>query len=306
LLRSEVVKKGTVLTLALSAILLVSLQALGLAESEVAQERISAFGENPNTVASVLSVGMLSLVGLAYGRREIDKKVRLLAWLSCGILLISIVRTGSRGDVIALVIGLLIFIMKPDRLWQNIKTGSILLLVIGSLVFVSYQVAPVRERWERTYFEGEVAGRDYISAAAWEMFLEKPIIGWGPVNHYHELGYRIGKPTMDPHNLYLWLMLETGLLGAIPFFSGLMICWIFVWKTRRNSQGVLPLAMLTLLLLVNIKGTGYLDKYFWIVLAYAYASGVRVTIPRYRRVSLAAIRSLTRRAMSRTAYAPNS
>src|SRR5262249_39885652 len=69
LMRSERVKKGTVLALALSCSVLAFLQALGITNSNVAQERISAFGENPNTLASVLSLGLLALVGVAYARK---------------------------------------------------------------------------------------------------------------------------------------------------------------------------------------------------------------------------------------------
>jgi O-antigen ligase len=97
------------------------------------------------------------------------------------------------------------------------------------------------------------------------------------VTHYYELGYRLAVPSRDPHNLYLWLLLQVGLLGTIPFLGGLSICWTSAWKGRRSRQGVLPLAMLVYYLLINLKGT-YLDKYFWIVLAYTLATNIQYPI----------------------------
>ena len=75
------------------------------------------------------------------------------------------------------------------------------------------------------------------------------------------------------HNLYLWILKETGLLGAIPFFIGLWLCWRSVWKARGSAQGTLPLACLVFMLVINMNGTYLYYKLFWLVLAYALASG---------------------------------
>lgn len=273
LMRSERVKKGALLALALSGIALAILQALGLTSSEMSQERMSAFGENPNALASVLSLGLLALVGLAYGRKEMDKKLQVVAWLGSLFLLVAIVRTGSRGDVLALIVSLFTLAIKPNSVWTNVKMALTVAVVVSSLAIASYQIDAVRERWESTYYEGDVAGRDDIFAAASEMFLERPVIGWGPVSHYYELGARLGKLTRDEHDAYLWLLLEVGLLGALPFFAGLWFCWRSAWKGRGNVQGAVPFAMLFYFIVVNIKGTWLLAKLFWLVIAYALAGG---------------------------------
>ena len=116
---------------------------------------------------------------------------------------------------------------------------------------------------------------------ALEMFKERPLIGWGPVHHLYELGSRFGVLKLDTHNLYLWLLTETGLLGAIPFFIGLGICWSAAWKARDGIQGILPTAMIVFLLTINMAGTWHNRKLFWIVLAYGLASYSFVA-PRWR------------------------
>src|SRR5262249_4323972 len=153
-----------------------------------------------------LALGLLSLVGLAYGQRNVATKIRVLCWLTGPLLLISIVRTGSRGNLLALVLALFALVMKPHSLRQNLKAGLMVLLAFITLALASYQIEFIRERWERTYEEGDIAGRDEIYAAAWDMFLEKPVFGWGPVNHLYELGSRLGLTVRDPHNTYLWVM----------------------------------------------------------------------------------------------------
>ena len=138
-------------------------------------------------MASILGVGLLSLVGLAYGRKDMSMKVRLLAWLTSGFLLIAIVQTGARGNLLALILALIALTVKPSAIAERMKTILIALIVIVSLAVASYQIDAVRERWERTYYEGDVAGRQVLLPAAWGMFLEKPIMGWGPVSQSYEM-----------------------------------------------------------------------------------------------------------------------
>ena len=294
LLRSDRVKKATLFAMAASCIVISIILIMGGqtgVESSVAQTggglgeqagRESAFGANPNKTATVLALGLLSLVGLAYGQRQAATRMRILCWLTGPLLLISTVRTGSRGNLIALVLALFALVMKPHSLRQNLRAGLLVLLAVTSLAFASYQIEFVRERWQRTFEEGDTAGREEIFAAAWDMFLESPLIGWGPVNHLYELGSRLGIEFRDPHNIYLWVLNETGIVGGIPFFAGLWFSWCCAWRARKGAQGVVPIAMLSYLLLANLKGSGHMDKFFWVALAYTVAAGSQFAVIRYR------------------------
>jgi O-antigen ligase len=273
----ERVVKGTLLTLILSATLLAILMILGLEDSPYG-ERETALGWNPNALATILSLGLLGIVGLAFGRRTREFKVLLLMTVCSGVLAMQIVRTGSRGAVVALIVGFLAFPLKRTRrLASKIQLVLIGVLAIGFLARASYQSESVRERWESTFATGDTAGRDTIFSEAWGMFLERPLFGWGPVTHYYELGSRLGLLYRDTHNLYLWVLIETGILGAIPFFIGLWLCLWAAWNARDGLQGVLPLSMLLCLLINNMKGTFLSSKLFWIVLAYALASAYHAT-----------------------------
>jgi O-antigen ligase len=127
-------------------------------------------------------------------------------------------------------------------------------------------------RWEHTLFKGDLAKRDKIMPRAWDMFLEKPLLGWGPVSNLVELGSREGMPSRDTHNVYLWVLTETGLLGAIPFFAGLWLSLRAAWRARFGSEGTLPMAMLVCLLIINMGITWHNRKIFWLTMAYVLAS----------------------------------
>ena len=277
LLRSHRVMNVTLLMMALSCIFMaIAVVAAGAQATVEHSTRESVFGENPNETATVFSLGLLALVGLAYGQKNTAKKFRILSWITGPLLLLAVVRTGSRGGLLALILALFALVIKPHNLRQNLKAGFIVLIAVVSLAWVSYQIDFVRERWEDTYEKKDIAGRDEIFGAAWDMFLERPLIGWGPINHLSVLGSRLGLPFRDPHSTYLWVLNETGLLGAIPFFAGLWFCWRSAWRARKGQQAVVPVAMLGCLLLVNFKGSGHMDKFFWVTLAYVVAAGSQV------------------------------
>ena len=272
LFRYERIIKGSLVTLTASCILVAVLQSLGITDSITSQDRLAAFDANENLIAEVLSLGLLIVAALAYVRDKTDLKTRLLFWLGSGGLALSIVVTGSRGAMIALISSLLVFFLNGKSLKVKLKVGLAVVLAVGILGWLSYVIEPVRERWAATYYEGDTAGRDVLFSAAWEMFLEKPITGWGPANNIAELGSRLGlRKARDPHNTYLWLLTETGLLGAVPFLIGLWFCLLAAWRSRTGAQGALPMSLLVFLLISGMKGTNYTDKLFWVVLAYTFA-----------------------------------
>jgi O-antigen ligase len=273
LMLSDRIVRGTLWSLGTACTALALLQAMGLTSETIAQDRVSAIGENPNNLAAVLSLGLLALTGLAYGRQKPNLMSRILFILCPAILVIEIVRTGSRGGAIALAVGFLAFALKKGRtVAAKLKILGVVLLLLSALAVVSFQVESVRERWVNTLAYGDTAGRDQIFPAAWEMFLEKPFLGWGPTSFRFELGSRLGIPERDPHNLYLSILNEVGLFGAIPFFLALWVCCRGAWNARLGLQGILPLSMLLCMLTINFKGTYHGKKFFWLVLAYASAS----------------------------------
>lgn len=264
--------KGTFLALGMSCVLLSIIQISGRAPNAGIQGRVTALSQDANTLGSVLSLGLLSLLGLAYGRNLSDGNTGLLAWVCFGIIASGIVITGSRGALLSLMVGIIALTARGGQSATRIKVGFIAVVTIACIVWASYEHAPLRDRWARAWNTGQFAGREQIIPEAWQMFTQKPLAGWGPVLNIVELGRRFEEPSIDTHNLYVWILTETGLLGGIPFFLGIWLCLRGAWRVRQGAEGSLPLAMLTCVLAVNMSLTWLSRKQFWLILAYAVAS----------------------------------
>jgi O-antigen ligase len=279
LMRDERVAKGALMTLVIACLILSVLQVTGIASRATdvgaKAERVTALGFHPNNLARILTLGLLALVGLTYGRSKSLVKPRFLIWPLVAIIGIAVVQTGSRGGLLALCVGLMVFVLRGGTFLSKLRNIVGILLVLIFFIWVGFQFEGTRLRFEKTLEEGDMARREEIYPSAWQMFTEKPLIGWGSVTSTYELGSRLGHPeeeTKNPHNLILYALVSTGLLGAIPLFAAIMLSMLSAWKARRGSQGILPLAMLIAVLVANMSGLWLFNKMFWLVMAYAMAA----------------------------------
>jgi O-antigen ligase len=253
--------------------------------------RYSVAGTGPNSAAAVMALGALTVVGLLYRGVLPTRSRRLLGWGAFIILGIAIAQTGSRGALVALTAGLLTLLLARGSVLK--KLHIILVVVFGllALLWIVSRSESYTSRWEETLQTGSMAGRERIYPEAWQMFLERPLTGWGPANNIFELGVRTNhRPTRDTHNLLLWILTEVGLLGTVPYCAGLWLCLRGAWKARRGSLGILPLCLAIALLIVNMGITWQFVKIHWFVLAFGAASA-RPILARSR--STASQRSLS-------------
>jgi O-antigen ligase len=272
LFRHEEVIKGALLALSAGCVVLSVLQVGGSAANAVAGGRVSALSQDANSLGSMLGIGLLALLGLAYGRASQEGNIGWPAWVGFASLAAGIVLSGSRGAFVALVVGILCLAARPGHRALQVKIWIATVFALLVLVVAAYQNDAVRVRWERTFSEGHMSGRENIMPEAWNMFIQAPIMGWGPGNHIIELGSRFGRKPLDTHNGYLWVLTETGLAGAIPYFFALWLCLRSAWRARHGPDGSLPLALLVCVFLVNMTITWHFRKVLWLILAYGVAS----------------------------------
>jgi O-antigen ligase len=271
LLRYPEICKGAFLSLVAACAIFSVLQIAGVGIVHVGQGRSSMHGANANTVGATLSLGLIALVGITYGRTTVERRLKLIAWAVFPIIGMAIIMTGSRGALVALVLGIALLLIRGGTWRDKLKIGSIALLAIGFLAVTALSDEAMRIRLERSFYQGDTAGRDKIHDHAWAMFFEKPTLGWGPVYNLVELGSRLGMSVRDPHSLYLTVLTETGLLGSMLFFGGLGLLVRAAWQARLRIEGALPMAMLGCLLVFNLSGSWQNRKLFWLTAAYVLA-----------------------------------
>lgn len=153
---------------------------------------------------------------------------RLVALVAVGLVAAGLYLTGSRGSFVAAGLGTLVFLVAVAvpirRLLWGLPLGALALTIpgVGSRLFSSFSV---EDSAQRAGADGSVVERLATQQVALRMVESHPLTGVGP-NGYLETFARTAASTdltlsraVAPHNLYLGLWAETGLLGLLGWLG---------------------------------------------------------------------------------------
>lgn len=289
LMRDEAMSGQALLAFAIACTVVSALMTVGVFQTTIETARgirLSFAGGNANQVGTTLMLGLLTLVGLGYTARLSGRAWKWLVPVLAMPVAFSIMDTGSRGAVAGLAGGLLVLVFSGEHLGKRLRNLFIFIVVGSAVYFAVYTTFISRVRWEETLEQRTGSGRERIYPALWQMFLERPIQGWGAERNRRELAVRVpklGETALDAHNLYLHVMTEVGIFGTLPFLVGLALCLQSARRAIKTPNGLLPLVLLCAVLVANLASTWMLRKPLWFVLAYATAAGAGVAGRRRRR-----------------------
>jgi O-antigen ligase len=184
-------------------------------------------------VANGVALNLLGLVALNSFRR---KRLRgVLAILFLVALPLAILATKTRAVWLSFalsILGLLFF--SPSR---RLRRACLCLVLAGGMglaatVAFADRNSSLSDRLEE---RGPVIFRMEIYQAGWEMFLEKPLAGWGATHMQTELSKRITDFHQEQfffHNTYLEIVVQYGLVGL------LLYVWVVVdlFKLGRSRR----------------------------------------------------------------------
>lgn len=229
--------------------LLMSRDATLAAAQYAGQERLTAFGQDQNTLAFLLCIGFT--IVLDYFRR-IQKNYS--KYFSIGLLLIFIVvilSTGSRtGLILTFLVVSLYFISSG-----GVKNFTLMILFIAILAPVIYNYIPegIWDRFSETndlVENGNFSERGDIWSVGLKAFKsENFILGVGYSNFSTMLHHHYGW-QMASHNTYLSYLVDLGIIGFLFFLSILVWMYKTIQRIFRNSKDIYIYAYLLPFLIV--------------------------------------------------------
>jgi O-antigen ligase len=247
--------------------------------------RATLLGQDPNGAAGLFAIGAICLAGALREFAAKRQVVRFaLAVVGVFSLVIGILQTGSRGgliDILAGVVALSVCGAKESRRARLLIVGAFIGLLAVLVVREFRQGTETATRLTDTWENGDTAGRTPIYDVAWEMFLERPLLGYGGTNNFTELGERLKFSNgpdyyRDTHNLLLAVLTEVGLVGGIPFFAAILYAVWSAWRFGRRRDDSVPFALMIALISINSSLTWDHQKMSWIVLGAAVACGLEM------------------------------
>ncbi len=223
-------------------------------------------------VANGVSLNLLGLLALHSVLR------RRIRGLKAGLLLasvpVAILATMTRAVWLSFIVSIGILIVRSKN--QHLRRACIAVALLGTVgVAIVLSVDDQRHALrERLIESGPVDFREAVYAGGWQMFLEKPLTGWG-VNQMpaelarHASGYK--EKELYPHNTYLELLVEHGTFGLMLY------AWL-MWELLRLGRNPIP----------RSEYHGFLNHQFhaiWPILLGVYWVNASVVVMNYQFVN---------------------
>jgi O-antigen ligase len=197
-----------------------------------------------DVILSARSYALFALFGLAWNlagwRTGSPRGLLVSVILSIGIL-----TSLSRLALGAAVIMFVVAWTRIDSFFALARTAA-LVAISGLLVISAVQnVESLNER----FFEGDVvavgggiainvAGRANFWGVTWDSFEESPVVGHGPGTAGDVVFDRFSGTASHPHNDYLRLLHDYGIVGMFLFAWAFVRCLRLVRRRLKHAQGV--------------------------------------------------------------------
>ncbi len=255
--------------------------------------RLSGPVGDPNFFAQVMVV--LALLGMERLMNERNFFWKIVGGLAAAASGLAVVFTFSRGAIVALALSMLLFFwiykLKPAHLVALIILGAVMLFFIPptyyqrvlSIADVLPSNGEINLRKDRA-----IQGRASESLTAWAMLNQHPLFGVGLNNFTYlyqdytkSLGLAPSANNRSPHNLYLEVAAESGVVGLIIFLAMIVLAIRAILYARRKfmDAGMEDYANLTTGFAIAFAG--YLfsalfvhaayPRYFYLLIGIAFA-----------------------------------
>jgi O-antigen ligase len=231
---------------------------------------------NANSIGFYLTLGVPVLLALMVRIRGWKRWLVLLPSLLASVVSAFFTSSKATWATVALI-GLAALFVQCVR--RPLLAVTVLAIAAGSVGVVSqFEVAQdaaavLETRWAAS--RGSNLQRLEMIEAAAQMAQDYPILGAGPKS-YQVLGAQYGRLERDPHNAYVGLAAEIGILGALAFviaFAVLLPQYLFAIYRRGRAYAPELIAfggaLIAVLLQSFVTGLPASDKAAWLLLGLA-------------------------------------
>jgi len=172
---------------------------------------------------------------------EVKRRVRMLAFLIFAIGVIGLGLTFSRSAIVGLTIALGVFACIYALNWPSRTQASVSLMLVVCVALAVLTAAPaIGARYTSQSFADALDLRSQQYQLALRLWRMSPVIGYGAGNYMHGAKLFGDKMTelLPVHNMSLWILADTGVLGAVAFHGVLIAALRRYWRLMRGRSGL--------------------------------------------------------------------
>lgn len=208
---------------------------------------------DPNNISGLLLPACIFCL-----QRILDKYHALFFGFCMVVIVFACVLGASRGGLLGIIVGFSVYYIvyvfsKGERKKARNTSLSVFVLLLGYWIIVNNADPVLLDRLNLANLTADQgSGRTELWKTGLQLFLQKPIWGWG-IGSY---GLMTGSGM---HNQYLIALMESGLIGFVLFMTAL---WLYI-KRLYNHKSALGLALIFGAMVIIFFVDAYQKKYFW-------------------------------------------
>jgi O-antigen ligase len=221
--------------------------------------RLQFFEANPIPTGTLLALGLvIAVIGLTSELFGKTRKVKLLCIVAILVCLYGIFLSGVRGPLISAIVGLalyfLVLFMQRPRVLASIA-GMVVLVLVTFNVWYRYVISSVPNigGYSLQAITEGLSTQERVERyrAAIELFVQNPLLGTGTDGfaQHTGLGY--------PHNIFLEIASETGVVGLLIFTCFLASIALhglryFAMSATRYDPRAMPIGLAVLVVSLTL------------------------------------------------------
>ena len=226
---------------------------------------------DPNVVSAIIILGVSSCMEELFGAQ--NRRKQGFFFLEILVLLLGIFFTGSRGGLISACVtgAVTLYTAAKDRKNQNTIRKFVVigaLIIIAAIPFLPTNLLEGRFSADTIFGQNEwekgAHNRYSIWLSALKLIPERPFFGHG-VGNFYQIIRTVYFRKCAAHNLYVLLIVETGVVGFLLFFAFIISLFIRLRRQRKPSV----FGVLCGMLVMSMTLDSLMFKFFWVALLWA-------------------------------------
>jgi len=237
--------------------------------------RVTIFGSNTNELGIKISSSFMILIATVFFNHLQLNRTRFFLLIFAPVLLISIIETGSRTAIAVILMSLIFLIFLRIAQNKNIflsifSSILILALILIPLIYFAFQSEQLIGRILTTSDPNSdlrLGGREVLWIGFISIISSAPFFGFGYSGFINE-SYKYFGFVESPHNVFLEVLLYTGLFGFLFFIFFITRIFYKTYLISKNEKIALPVFLISPIIAYLVANQALPVKFSWALFAY--------------------------------------
>jgi O-antigen ligase len=265
--RYPTVLLNSLVSFSIGTVLLALLIFLNIGVQATEDDRLSIFNINQNMLGLYSCVSIFTFTYVYIKKQSMSINMRYLLVGIIFMLLLLLLKTGSRGAFLSFV-AVIPFLLFAKKDLSPFKKSLIVLgfIIIGLLLwFFLLRNSLVFRRLATTVSDGDLSNRDLIWIDLFDIIVNNYWFGIGVTGYERILG------NGSPHNVLIEVLCYSGVFGLLLFLIFIVNIGRNAYRNIKRDGNVLPFALFILSLGLILTGQIFEQRVVWLILAYQIA-----------------------------------